>query len=231
MDFEPFVAATGLPIERLAAPLPRGGVVLVCEVAGIDAALRDYARRLATEGWSVAMPDLWWRRGRPPVDTSEAIHAAVAALPDHEALADIQAARAALPAGLPQFVVGFCVGGLYARMAGCTQLGLAGVVEFYGRIVYPSISAAKPVQPLDLLPGLSCPIQSHFGTHDAVAPEAHIDELERRLRARTTPSQVFRYEGCRHAFMNPDRPAWAPDEACTAWGRALTFLEQVGARG
>ncbi len=231
MSFDRLHAPSGAPIERMRALNPRGGVVLLSEVHGIDAVLRDYAERLVQEGWSVALPDLWWRHGVPPLGTPALLREAVASLPDHEALADVAAARTALPAGLPQFVMGFCIGGLYARMAGCTQVGLSGVVEFYGRIVYPAITANKPVQPLDLLPGLACPIQCHFGTEDAVAPLAHVDELERRLRVRSTPGQLFRYEGCQHAFMNPERPAWADEEACAAWGRALTFLEQAGSAG
>ena len=54
--------------ELLAPARPRGGVVLVPEVFGIDDPLRAYARRLADAGFAVAMPDLWWRHpdGPPP---------------------------------------------------------------------------------------------------------------------------------------------------------------------
>jgi carboxymethylenebutenolidase len=225
VDPDIVVTPAGTPVERLAPVAPRAGVVLVSEVGGIDPVLRDYAARLVAEGWFVAMPDLWWRTGRPTLGTSERVAAAVAALADHEALADIAAARSVLPPGLPTFVLGFCVGGLYARMAGCALVGLAGVVEFYGRIVYPTITATKPVQPLDLLPGLGCPIQCHFGSEDPVAPQAHVDELERRLATRPRASQVFRYPGCTHAFMNPERPGWDPAAARLAWQRAVNFIE------
>jgi len=220
-------APSGTRVERYDAQAPRGGVVLVSEVFGIDEALRDYAARLAQEGWTVVLPDLWWRSGPPPAGGPEAVKDALARLADHEALADVAAARSFLPTGLPQFLMGFCVGGLYARMAACVLPGVAGVVEFYGRVVYPTLSPAKPTQPLDLLPGLRCPYQGHYGSLDPVAPAAHVAELERRLAARSVASQVFLYPGLGHAFMNPGRPTWEPEAACTAWGRALTFLEQV----
>lgn len=217
----------GTRVEVLDAPNPRGGVVLIGEVSGVDAVLRGYARRLVDEGYTVAMPDLWWRRGRPPLCGPEAVSAAVAQLVDSEALIDVGAARTCLPAGRPVFVMGFCVGGLYARLAACTQVGLAGAVEFYGRVVYPAVSAAKPAQPLDFLPGLGCPIQCHYGVDDPICPPAHVDELERRLALRPHPFQVCRYPGCGHAFLNPERPGWQPEAAATAWGRARTFLDQL----
>jgi hypothetical protein len=40
---------------------------------------------------------------------------------------------------------------------------------------------------------------------------------------------VFRYAGCGHAFMNPERPNWKPEEAETAWMRAMHFIAHVAA--
>lgn len=207
----------------------RVGVVLISEVFGIDDTTRDYAAKLVGEGFGVAMPDLWWRRPRPSMDTPEEVSAAAASVVDSEAMVDVAAAFRALSGFTHRFALGFCLGGLYARMAGSAVPGLAGAVEFYGRIVYPVITPAKAVQPLDLLFGLGCPLQCHFGAEDPVAPPEHVDELERRLAARGKPWQVFRYPGCGHAFMNPRRPRWRPDEAATAWARALTFIRHVAA--
>lgn len=231
MREERLVGGKGTPVVRL-APEPgvpvRGGVVMVSEVSGIDAVLRDYAGRLVERGFVVAMPDLWWRAGGPPpLGTREEISAAVARLVDPEALSDVAVARKLLGAPGRAFVLGFCVGGLYARMAACAMMGFSGAVEFYGRIVYPTIGPAKPVQPLDLLPGLGCPIQCHFGTDDPIAPPEHVAELEGRLRGRPLATQVFRYPGCGHAFLNPGRPGWNPEAAALAWARAVNFLEML----
>lgn len=204
------------PVERLAAEGARAGVVLVGDGPGTAPALRPWAGRLADAGYTVAIPDLGWRGLTDPEDP----------LADGEALLDVAAARATLPATRPVFVVGFGLGGLYARLAACTTVGLAGVVEFYGRIVYPRVTPRRPAQPLDFLPGLACPIQCHYGTDDAHCPPPHVDELERRLAGRGQPYQVFRYPGCGHGFMDPG-PAWRPDAAATAWGRTMNFLEQL----
>lgn len=206
----------------------RAGVVLVGEAGGVDDALLDYARQLAAREFTVAIPDLWWRRGgAPPARTAAEATAAAAELSDPEALRDIAAARGLVLGAGRTFVVGFSVGGVYARLAACAMLGFAGAVEFYGRIVYPTISARKPMQPLDLLPGLGCPLQCHFGDLDPVAPPAHVEALEARLRQRPVPTQLFHYPDCGHGFMNPARPGWDPAAATLAWARATTFLDML----
>ncbi len=217
-------------VRLLQAIDPVGAVVLISEVSGVDEALLGYANRLVAEGFSVAMPDLWWRTGRPDLSVEGGMARAIEAVRDSEALLDVREALAGL-AGVPgpRFVMGFCLGGLYARMAACALPGLAGAVEFYGRIRYPSISEAKPVQPLDLVSGLGCPIQCHFGSEDTVSPPAHVDELEQRLSGRGHAAQVFRYAGCGHAFLNPNRPSFQAAPAALAWSRAMRFLGEQSA--
>lgn len=225
------VTGKGTPVEVLRVGGAAAGVVLVPGVGGLDEPLRDYARSLRALGYDVAVPDLWWRHARPPTDTPEARPAALEQLVDSEALRDVQAALSCLALDAPRFVVGFSAGGLYARLAACTTLGLCGAVDFYGRIVYRRVSPAHPAQPLDFLPGLACPLQCHFGTQDPVSPVEQVDELERRLTGRGQPFQVFRYPGCGHGFLNRERPGWCAEEAATAWGRALNFIEQLAAAG
>ena len=217
----------GVPVEAVNPAGDRGGVVLVPEVWGIDASLRDYADRLGEEGFSVWMPDLWWRQGGPPPLANPAdIAAAVASLDDGEALRDVAAAVHLIPPGKPRVVLGFCMGGLYARLASAAVPGLAAAVEFYGRIVYPTLTDRKPAQPLDLLPGRSCPLLCHFGAEDPIAPPHQVDELERRLANQPAPAVVHRYPGVGHAFMNPRRPSFSPEASALAWARTVRFLDE-----
>ena len=206
----------------------RGGVVLLGEVWGVDEALKAWAGRFAEDGFTVAMPDLWWRYGgAPTLEDGAAVARAVARLDDGHAIRDVAAAASMLPPGAPRVVAGFCVGGLYARLASAAVPGFAAAVEFYGRIVYPTLSAEKPAQPLDLLPGRACPLLCHFGEHDVIAPTHHVDELERRLAGQPLPARVFRYPGAAHGFMNPSRPGYDRGSAETAWQRTQRFLDEA----
>lgn len=221
-------ARGGTPVVLLTGSGERGGVALISEVWGIDESLREWAKKLVNEGFNVAMPDLWWRTSGPPdLSGPESIRSAVAALDDGQALQDVAAAVALLDGSRPRIVIGFCMGGLYARLASGVVPGLAAAVEFYGRIVYPTLSTTKPAQPLDMLPGRSCPLLCHFGDDDAVAPPNHVDELERRLANQAQPARVHRYPGVRHAFMNAAAPGYDPQAATLAWSRTLRFLDEV----
>ncbi len=225
----PLVAGSGMPTARYDAAAPRGGVVLLGspgswgggraprnappEALELDAAVR----LLVSAGFTVVVPDLGWRaRGRE----GEAADGPS----DPEAIADVSAARVLLPEGRPRFVVGVGEGGLHARLAACAVLGLDGAVGFGGRIWYSGVSAQRPIQPLDLLPGLGCALQCHFAEDDPASPPAHVDELERRLANVSRPWQLFRY-GVRGGAA----AGWSGGAAASAWGRARSFLLHLAA--
>ena len=176
--------------EPVVPAAPRGGVVLLPD--------SDLRAVLEQAGFEVVVPDL----GGDPTDP--------------EVIRLLTAARDLLPAG-PRFVVGTGNGGLYARIAACAVLGLAGAVSFGGRISYAGVNIRQPIQPMDLLPGLSCPLQCHFEADDPAAPAAHVDELERRLAGTSRPWQLFRY-GAR-----------TDEDQRTARGRACSFLLHLAA--
>ncbi|MES2641225.1 MAG: hypothetical protein V4850_17175 [Myxococcota bacterium] len=173
---------------------PRGGVVLV----STEGAHEPFVAMLEAAGFVVVVAEL----GFDPTDP--------------EVIRIVTTARDRLPPGA-RFVVGLGGGGLYARLAACAVLGLAGAVGFGGRISYSGVNLRQPIQPMDLLPGLSCPLQCHFRADDPAAPAAHVDELERRLAGACQPWQVFRYTACTEA------------DTRTAWGRACSFLMHLAA--
>ncbi len=216
------------PVTLIGEGGARGGAVLVSEVWGIDASLMRWAQKLADEGFVVAIPDLWARYGGVPLlDSPEAIGTAVARLDDGQAMRDIAAAAARLPTGSPRVVLGFCVGGLYARLASAAVPAFSAAVEFYGRIIYPTLTMQNPAQPLDMLPGRSCPLLCHFGELDPIAPVHHVEELQRRLADQPIPSLVYRYPGVGHAFMNPNRSGYSSEASTLAWARTLRFLDEI----
>ncbi|MDP2311423.1 MAG: dienelactone hydrolase family protein [Pseudomonadota bacterium] len=228
MSGEPVVAPSGLRATRTAPAVARGGVVLVPDGQGSTPGSESAAAQLVDAGFVVVVPDLAWRTPRQPPPEGDPGYG----LSDPEAIADLVAARELLPPGA-RFVVGVGLGGLYARVAACAVMGLAGAVGFGGRVSYSGVNAKHPIQPLDLLPGLSCPLQCHFDIHDAAAPPAHVDELERRLAGTTQPWQVFRYGNAADPDVAPLLGAarWtgrAPD-ARTAWARTRSFLLHLAA--
>ena len=220
---------------------PFPGVVLAHEVFGLDAFARGVGERLAEAGYVVLAPDLYSREGVPgpastdadpaPAWTTDQIRAAAQGLPDRRAVADLEAAAAALaddPAVDADRIaaMGFCLGGKLAFLLGCQSRRLAAVVDFYGKARYADLDADHPVQPLEMALGLECPLLAVFGAEDASIPLEDVDAMRRQLDAFAKPHTIEVAPGVGHGFLNPHRAAYDRDAAEAAWARALAFLAE-----
>ncbi|MFT7679465.1 MAG: carboxymethylenebutenolidase [Planctomycetota bacterium] len=216
-------------------------VVLVHEVFGLDPFTRQVARELAAEGYQVLAPDLYSREGLPgpapsaddpaPSWDIDTIRAAAAGLSDRQAVSDVEGAgkelkrRGASKEGL--VVMGFCRGGTLAFLAGCQSRRFQAVVDFYGRIVYPELSENQPVQPLEMLLNLGVPLIGHFGSDDPSIPADDVEALKQGLESSAKTFTLHTYEGGKHGFANPLRPAFDDSHSASAWNRTHRFLDEV----
>ena len=220
------------------------GVVMIHDVWGLYDHYRDLARRLADEGFGVLALDLYRRHADLQILQIEDPGSWIRDLSDPEIQSDVEAAAAFLagePAtsGRKVAVVGFCMGGMYALLAGCGARGIAAVVPFYGLLSHDHgllyseqglDRARKPRSPLDAANELQCPLLGFFGAEDSFVPPDDVRELERRAAAAGQPAEVVIYPGAGHAFMNDTREeAYRPEAARDAWQRMLVFLRnQLG---
>jgi len=232
--------STDVPLGHLALPEPASdgttqpGVVLIPDVRGVYDHFRDLARRLAGEGFAVLAVDLYRREGPPRIASAADALRWIRELSDPSVLADVQEARdflAAHPAvsGQPVGVIGFCMGGQYALLAGCACRGLAACVSFYGMLRYEDglDPAKKPRSPLQAIPELRCPLLGLYGEEDALIPVADVHALEEALARTAQPHEVRLYPHAGHAFLNDSRPeAYRPEAARDAWQRMLEFLRR-----
>jgi len=213
------------------------GVVMIHDVWGLSAHTRDLATRLAGEGFAVLAIDLYRREAGPKIEDPGAW---MRALSDPQVLADLGAAARDLAAH-PETngrvgVVGFCMGGMYALMACCADLGFAAGVPFYGLlshahgILHAPVGldpVRKPREPLAMAGELRCPLLAFFGEDDAFVPLDDVRALERALRHAPAESEIAIVAGAGHAFMNDTRPdAYRPEAAAAAWRRMVDFLRE-----
>jgi carboxymethylenebutenolidase len=211
------------------------GVVIVHDVWGLSDHTRSIATRLASLGFVALAIDLY--RRDPEVQVSEPGRW-MRAMSDPEVLDDLRQA-AELVKGVPESngrvgVVGFCMGGMYALMAGCSRLGFSAAVPFYGLlshrhgILYDPDGldpAKKPREPLAMASALSCPLLAFFGDQDTFIPLSDVAELERGLVRSGVASEVVVVPDAGHAFMNDTRiEAFRPEAAEMAWERMVEFL-------
>lgn len=112
-------------------------------------------------------------------------------------------------------VLGFCYGGRMAMLFGARSREVDAVVPFHpGKVKAEEIVRLKS------------PVQVHCGTADRNVSVADIRELEKMLRAQSTPVEVHLYEGADHGFLAYTRPYYKPDAAKLAWTRATVFLQK-----
>lgn len=202
---------------------PRPTILMLQEIFGVNAGMRAKAERYARAGFSVAMPDLFWRQ-QPRIELSYGPEDRKRgfelwqAYGLEEGVEDVLAVAARLtqfPEFSPQIsVVGFCLGGKIAVLAGA-RLRTAPVISFYG---------VRLDQNLDVLCTIDAPLQIHVGDDDQHVPAPTIDILRGHLAGRKN-AQLIVYAGAGHGFFNSARKdVFAPEAAALAFDRTLTVL-------
>lgn len=194
---------------------PRGGIVLVQEIFGINSHIRGVADGFAADGYKVVAPALFDRleRGVELGYDPDSVAAAreMKGRMDWDApLLDITAARDVLN-GLTIGVVGYCWGGTLAWLAATRLDGFAASVCYYGG----QINDFRDEKP-------KCPVLMHFGTEDASIPMDHVDAI----RAAQPDAAIHIYEGAGHGFNCEQRGSHDAASASTARERTIAFLAE-----
>jgi len=199
---------------------PRGALVVLQEIFGVNHHIRAVADGYALAGYYVVAPATFHRvksgveLGYTPDDMNAgfALKTAVEALPAPGVMADIQAAvnEAAKQSGGKVGVVGYCWGGLLTWRAAALVQGVSAAVPYYGGGVTTEAEAAR--KPL-------CPVMAHFGDKDHWIP---LDTVEAFRRAQSGV-EVHVY-AADHGFNCNERGSYDEAAANTALERTLAFF-------
>ena len=192
-------------------------VVVVHEWWGLNAQIRELARRLSRQGYVVIVPDLY---GGKVARDAEAAHVLSRSLDEERAVATL-AAAASWARSQPRAaksrvgVMGFCMGGSLAQQLALSDAGTAAVVVFYGT-----------PQPAARIAQLKAPLLGHFGATDDGITADRVEAFKAALARSNKTHEIYVYAGAGHAFMNDERPSYNPDAARLAWARTLAFLQK-----
>lgn len=181
-------------------------------------------------GWGVPVSRKGKEDSNAPWSVDE-IRGAVASLPDRRVLGDLEGALAHLARdaqveAAALGAVGFCMGGNYALLLGCTSRRLRAVVDFYGRFVYAELSANKPIQPLEMILNLSVPLLAIFGAEDPSISSADVERLRKMLEQSAKAHTIVTIPGVGHGFLNDRRKSYDRAAAAQAWELAVDFLRE-----
>jgi carboxymethylenebutenolidase len=212
----------------------RGGVVLVHHMPGYDRWSKEVARRFATDGYDVLLPNLYSREapGAEP-DDAAAVARASGGVPDDRQVGDVAGAAAHLRAldssNGKVGVIGHCSGGRQAVLAAC-NLDLDAAVDCYSAYVVGSPPETHSMHPLkirgfeDQLPKLGCPLLGLFGNQDAHPSPDEVAELDRLLTEYGKEHEFHGYDGAGHGFFGADRPSYRVEAALDGYRRIGDFF-------
>jgi carboxymethylenebutenolidase len=220
-QFTELKAADGQAIPAYVAQpagKPRGGIVVIQEIFGVNSHIRSVADGYAADGYLAVAPATF-HRVRPNVelgyeqsDMSEgmALKAAVEALPSPGVMQDIQAAIQHASQAGKVGMVGYCYGGLLTWRSACQLDGLSAAVPYYGGgVTTPDEIARQP----------KCPVLAHFGDQDHWIP---MDSVEAFRKAH--PEVEVHVYHANHGFNCDQRGSWNADAAKLARERTLAFF-------
>ena len=192
---------------------PRGALVVVQEIFGVNSHIRSVTDGYAAEGYLAIAPAMYDRvkRNYDTGYTQEDIQAGVAIMQKlnwDQTMLDAKAAiDAAKPAGKVG-IVGYCWGGTVAWVAAARLSGLACAAPYYGGAI-PNFIAEQP----------KCPVMFHFGEQD------HSITLEQAKKvAAAHPGATTHYYPAGHGFNCDQRGSYDAASAKLARERTVQFL-------
>ncbi len=196
------------------ASKPKGAIVVIQEIFGVNSHIRNICDRLAKEGYIALAPAIFdriepnFQSGYSPDEV--AVARKFVANPDWPAmLRDTQAAIDAVKDVGPVGIIGFCLGGSIAYAAATKLKGLAAAVGYYGGAIV-RFADDKP----------SVPTQLHFGEKDSGIPLTDVEAI----KAKRPDVQIFVYPNAQHGFGCDERASYDRVSSDLAWQRSLGFF-------
>ena len=219
---------------------PKGGVIVIHEVWGLNDHTKSIADRFAAEGYMALAPDLL-----KEIDIAKHAEKLQVDLFNPKTLNETQPKLRALMAPMqePDFgpktlgrvkacfnylfddsklgqkiaICGFCFGGSYSFSLTMHEPRLKAALPFYGHA-----DLSDPNQ----LKQIACPILAFYGEKDE-GLMASLPSLKEEMEAAGVDLTAKVYPDCGHAFFNDTNP-YAYNEAAAkdAWQRTLKFLAE-----
>ncbi|MDI1343412.1 MAG: dienelactone hydrolase family protein [Pseudolabrys sp.] len=195
---------------------PKGGIVVVQEIFGVNHHIRAVCDRLAALGYVAVAPAVFDRFvrdfecGYTPDEIANA-RSYLGNINWDNMVHDMAAAQADMKGVGPIGVIGFCMGGTAAFLAATRLQGIAASVSFYGGSIVKFADEK-----------LKCPMQMHFGEKDEGIPMSVVDEV----KAKQPEAEIYVYANAPHGFYCDERASYRKESGDLAWSRTQEFFSK-----
>lgn len=200
-------------------------VVVIQEIFGVNAVMRDICDGLAAEGFLAVCPDLFWRI-EPGIDITDQSEAEWKRAFELFNAFDVEAGVKDIAATIDQVramaevtgkvgAVGFCLGGLLAFLTAARTDSDASV-SYYGVGIEGRLAEAEK---------LANPLLMHIAEEDQFVPKEAQTLILTTLKNHPQ-IQIHTYPGRDHAFARVGGEHYHEADAKSAGGRTLAFFQQ-----
>ena len=209
-------------------------ILVIEEIFGVHAYIKDVCRRLAKAGYCVVAPELYAHQGdlSKMTDAQTIIREVISKTPDAQWIADLDATASWVvsasngdPARLG--VMGWCRGGRAVWIYSAHRRDLKAAVAWYG----PLGGERTTIQPKtagDVVAEINAPVLALYGGADSGIPVASVEEARDKAKAAGKSVELKVYSDASHGFHADYRPSYRKAEAEDGWARALAFLKSNG---
>jgi carboxymethylenebutenolidase len=230
---------------------PQGGgrwpaAILFVDAFGLRPAMRDMAKRLAADGYTVLVPNPYYRSTKPPgIDPGfdftnpadraklEALRAPLtgdAVMQDAAAYVKFLDSQSSVDKKAKMGVFGYCMGGpMTMQAAAALPERISAGASFHGG----GLVTDKPDSPHLLVPKMKA--QYYFGiaaNDDQRQPDAKT-KLDQAFRAANLPAKIEVYEGTLHGWCVKDmplqngKPIYNQASAERAWSELVALFKRA----
>jgi carboxymethylenebutenolidase len=205
------------------ASTPAPAVIVIQEIYGVNAVMRDVADRLAAAGFLAVAPDLFWRI-EPGIDLTDQTPEGNKRAFELFGLFDVDAGVKDVAATIDQVrampdctgkvgAVGYCLGGKVAFLT-ATRTDSDATVAYYGVGLESLVGEAEK---------LAHPLMLHIAEEDRFVPPTARAAILAGV-GNHPQVQVHTYPGRDHAFARPAGDNYDAEDAGLADQRSLQFL-------
>ena len=206
------------------AGTPKGAVVAIQEIFGVNAVMRGKADWLAREGFLAVAPDLFWRI-KPGIDLTDQSEAEWKQALDYmnqlDKNASVKDVQATLTWARSQGVskagaLGYCMGGYIAFLAAC-RTDTNATVAYHGGGIHTALGEAGAIKK---------PVMLHNPMKDGFIPREALDTIRETLASNPLVT-VCEYAEQDHAFTREGGAHYDEAAKQLADGRTIEFLNKA----
>jgi carboxymethylenebutenolidase len=224
------------------------GVLIWPDAFGLRPAMRDIGKRIAAEGYSVLVPNPFYRLAKAPVfaDPSSfnfanpadmaklqplmaSVNAAGAGEKDAVAYIAFLDAQSQVNKAKKIGTQGYCMGGpLVVKTAAALPNRVGAGASFHGG----GLVTDNPDSPHLLAPKIKARMYFGIASNDDMRQPDAKDKLKAAFAAAKVPAEIEVYPGAQHGWCVPDMPAgngpiYSKPDAERAWGKLVALYKMA----